>query len=168
MICFLDLDGVVVDLVGGVAKALDLTLTHLTWPPTYDLSVATGLHQDDLWNHDNIRGAQFWAELEKLPWADAVVRTCLDKWSEVCFLSQTVRDPGCAAGKSAWIKRHYPRMPFLLGTRKVLVAAPGFTLIDDYEENVDSWIRRGGHGVLFPAPWNRHRGLDVDSFISKL
>jgi hypothetical protein len=155
---FLDLDGVLVNLVDRLAEVHEVPHRYETWPATYDLSVPLGKSQEAIWNHPRVQGSEFWATLPKHDWADDLVKMLLREFDgHVSFLSQTVRDPWCAAGKACWIKEHYPRVPFLLGTEKVAVAAPGFVIVDDYEVNIEKWQKAGGCGILFPAPWNRLR-----------
>jgi 5'(3')-deoxyribonucleotidase len=150
----LDLDGVLCDLVGPLAAAHNIDLTRHSWPDTYDLTVPIQKPIEKIWAA--VEGAEFWAELPKLPWADELV-AFVTKQDEVGILTQVVRDPGCAAGKVRWCQRYYPGLPITLSTKKVFHAAPGHILIDDYEENEKAWKKRGGLTILVPAPWNRLR-----------
>lgn len=157
---FLDMDGVVVDLMPNLSRAHGRIYSPETHPQEYDLEKVFGKSQHEIWNHPEVLGAEFWASLPKLPWADDVVNLLRREFGDgrVSFLSQCVRDPACASGKAQWIREHYPRIPYLLGTEKTLVAAPGFVLVDDYEKNEATWRKAGGTVILFPAPWNRFRG----------
>jgi hypothetical protein len=47
---------------------------------------------------------------------------------------------------------------YLIGPTKEACAHRNAILIDDRPENCDTFKRHGGHAVLFPAPWNDHRG----------
>lgn len=156
---WLDADGVTANVVDPLAIIHGVEHRYPNWPHTYDLSVALRKSQDDIWSHPSVRGSEFWATLPKHDWADDLVRVCLELFPDrVSFLSQCVRDPWCAAGKVRWFQEHYPGVPYLVGTEKVLVARPGFVLVDDYQKNIREWNKRGGTGVLFPAPWNELRG----------
>jgi hypothetical protein len=165
---FIDLDGTAVDLVSGLALAHGKPLTRKTWPLTYDLSVALGMTMEEVWGHPQVQGAEFWAGLPKLPWADALVKLVQALGWEPAFLSQGVRDPMSFAGKVAWAKRHYPGVPCLVGTQKTLVARPGHVLIDDYEKNEAEWVARGGDFVLVPGPWNRLHATPDEEVIPML
>ena len=168
-VCFVDLDGVLVDFVGGLAKALGSALTRHTWPDTYCLELALGLDSPEaVWQHPNVETKDFWANLEKLQWADDLVKLAGKRRREVVFLSQGVRDPQSYGGKVMWVKQHYPKIPYLLGSQKKFVAAPGHILIDDHLDNIDAWAVRGGTAVLVPAPWNEFRGMADDLVVSSV
>lgn len=154
---FLDIDGVLADLVTPLAAAHGKDhLNHANWPETYDLEVALGKSQAEIWEHEAVWGFSFWEGLPKLPWADDVVKLAKKHYDgDLAFLSQCVRDPGCAGGKAAWLRQHFPGIPWFLTDQKVLVASAGFVLVDDYEKNVGAWNAAEGHGILFPARWNR-------------
>lgn len=156
---FLDLDEVCADLMTPLARAHGVAFDRATCKPTYDLDKQLGKSQDDIWSHPTVRGSEFWATLPKTPWADDLVGLCAEMFpGSVSFLSQVVRDPWCAAGKARWVAEHFPHVPFLIGTRKTVVAGAGKLLIDDYGVNCAEWKMRGGTAVLFPAPWNELRG----------
>lgn len=157
---WIDLDGVVVNLVDRLAEVHGVEARYPTWPATYDLRVPLGKTKDEIWEHPSVRGSEFWATLPKHDWADDLVAMLVREFGvdRVSFLSQTVNDPWCAAGKLRWVAEHFPDIPALVGHDKHLVGAPGHVLLDDYEENERLWRGRGGVAVLFPAPWNRLRG----------
>jgi len=41
-------------------------------------------------------------------------------------------------------------------------------LIDDSEKNVSDALSRGGKAMLFPAPWNKRRGMSISDFLAEL
>lgn len=157
--CFLDMDEVFVDLMTPLARIHGVEFNRATWPADYHLPTTLGKSNEEIWGHPHVMGSEFWASLPKTPWADDLFAVLRREFSDdVCFLSQVVLDPWCAAGKVRWLKQHFPGAPFLVGDRKVKVAAPGFVLVDDYPKNVAAWNAGGGIGVTFPAPWNELRG----------
>lgn len=164
---FVDVDGVLADLVTALAAALGKDDLHRgNWPATYSLSDALGEPIDRIWGHPSVEGAEFWAKLPKLPWADALVDMLVRRFQgDVCFLTQPVRDPASLGGKKEWLREHYPDIPFLIGNQKRLVAAPGFVLVDDHLINAEDWRDGGGDAILIPAPWNPLRGSVPDDGI---
>lgn len=66
------------------------------------------------------------------------------------------------SGKVHWIYKHFPPKSgirfrrFLIGKQKNLLAAPNRILLDDAENNVESFRTAGGIGILFPQVWNRN------------
>lgn len=165
-VCFLDLDGVLVDLVGGLARAHGSRLTRQTWPATYDLSAALGMSHDACWSHPRVLGARFWIDLDPLPWASDLVDLLRQRFEHVVLLSQTVNDLSSYEGKARWCHVRFPSLPVLLGQRKTLVSAPDRLLVDDYEVNEGEWLARGGRVALVPGPWNRFRGTPDDRVLA--
>jgi 5'(3')-deoxyribonucleotidase len=155
---FLDVDGVVANFVTPVMKVFGSPITNETLH-SYDISDVLGMSYKDMWEHPVIASMDFWASLPKMPWADEVVAFLASR-GELAFLTQPIRSPQCLAGKKAWMAQHFPDVPFFIANKKVLLARPGLTLIDDYHKNVNEWRDRGGKGVLFPAAYNQLGHMD--------
>lgn len=69
------------------------------------------------------------------------------------------------AGKRAWIDAHAPGIDHIfMHDKHRLVHNVYDVLIDDREENIDSWVRAGGTGILFAQPWNS-AGRDITDYI---
>lgn len=77
----------------------------------------------------------------------------------ICILtSNHVTDAATAAmGKVQWIERELPdyNHRYFLGAEKEFLAHKDVLLIDDKNENVDSFRVAGGSAFLLPRPWNR-------------
>ncbi len=155
-VCLLDLDGVLVDFVGG---ALSLHGKHV--PPSevrWDFLTQIGLEPADFWRP---LGRSFWAGL---PWT-AEGRELLDVVEDVfgpenvCLLTSPCATPGCCEGKLDWVARELPayRRRVLVGACKHLVAGPGKLLLDDHDANVEAFREAGGSAILVPRPWNDRR-----------
>lgn len=157
---FLDVDGVVADFASEFYKIHGRPDLDYRTIPHYDFSDTLGISYEQAWSDPRIACFEFWRDLPKLPWADAVVDLARSK-GQIAFLTQPIREPMCAAGKKAWLDRHYAGLPFFICDKKKLLAHPGLTLIDDYEKNVNDWNERGGRAILFPAPYNK-QGYDPD------
>lgn len=145
----LDVDGVVADIHGPLLKHHGLRMED--WVPgEYWFEKAFGIPTEGVFKN---LPADFWSDAPKLPWADELVELCLSI-SDVCFLTKPT-DAECARDKVIWLRRHYPKVPYLIGPSKKFCAAPGRTLVDDCDANVDEFVHHGGRGVLFPRVWNR-------------
>ena len=150
----LDNDGVMCDLHTPLMNIHRFKMQD--WKPgVCSIEEVTGLTAKAVWNHPEVTHKDFWASLPKTPWADDLLALLRRRTSEICFLTKPVLDPGCAAGKMRWFKKHYPGVKFLIGTSKKFCAGPGKILIDDSEENVDEFNEYGGRGILFPRVWNK-------------
>jgi hypothetical protein len=68
---FLDLDGVLADLLGGFGKALDHPCPYTTVRRLAGLSVDPAFKEwsrnDELWNHWPVTDVRFWCGLEPFP-----------------------------------------------------------------------------------------------------
>lgn len=175
-VCYLDLDGVLVDFVAG-----GLAFHGKTLPPDevrWDFPQQVGFV--GTW------AAEFWNPLGKDFWAGlgwTVEGKLLLAHLEVLFgdrvvlLSSPCGTPGRHEGKCEWVERELPayRRRVCLGAAKHLFAAPTKILVDDHDANADAFTAEGGRAVLVPRPWNRRRGdcrpgglFDVQALIDEI
>jgi 5'(3')-deoxyribonucleotidase len=169
VICLLDMDGVVADFVGGVCAAHNR-------PSPYDDHASRGIFDmDKLWNMSPSSfwkpcdGESFWDDLQKMPDADVIVDLAVNAFGEnnIAVLTAPSMSQYCVPGKRRWMQKHYPFLAknMIFTSAKRFLAGPDRVLIDDRNENVDSFIRAGGHGILLPRPWNRdHRLSDLSIY----
>jgi hypothetical protein len=170
MICFLDLDGVLVDFVAGVLKHYGLP-ADTPWPTYHHdhvLCERLGLSRDDFWSPC---GEAFWSELSWTAEGRELLHT-----SEACFgpdnvylLSHPCPTYGCLEGKKRWVDQHLPdyRGRLFLGAAKHAFAAATKVLIDDSDDNVARFRAAGGHAVLVPRPWNQKCGHDTVEYVKR-
>jgi 5'(3')-deoxyribonucleotidase len=105
----------------------------------------------------------FWRDLDWTSEGPALVEALELRFgqSNIALWSAPCDTPGCCDGKRDWVRYHMHPHYFrhlILGSVKHLAANPSTILIDDYEENVDPFIKKG-HGILFPRIWNRNHHL---------
>lgn len=144
---FIDLDGVLVDLVRGVGLSPNALIEYGAFADQGGLERAAHLTREQ------------WAELPELPRARELVALA-SKAADVRFLSRALW-PEALSGKSDWLALHDldPQALVTIGrwSKKAIAASPTALLIDDHEEEIDAWRERGGPAFLWPAPWNRFR-----------
>jgi hypothetical protein len=72
------------------------------------------------------------------------------------ILTSPSKDPAAAAGKTRWLQSVFGRdfRSYLIGPDKQSCARPGAVLIDDRDENCDSFRQAGGRAIVFPQRWN--------------
>lgn len=156
---FVDMDGVLVDFVGGVSRMLGIE-----YPAKYgeigpwDIGKAFGVDPDDIWPRLQFL---FWSNLDPLPWCIDLLMMCelAVGMGNVSILTTQCGSEFCSSGKENWVRERLPKRfleSIIITKDKHLVAARDRILIDDNEENIDAWNMAGGFGVLFPAPWNRY------------
>ena len=161
---FCDIDGTLVDYIGGICQAWGINNPYLEDSPQYqevvgiyDLCQTLSMPQRQL---DSIGSCHnFWKRLRWLKDGRQLlqlVERIVGK-ENVRLLSQPTNEAFSYAGKMLWIKRHLPDYVgrSLLGVCKTDAGGPGKILIDDCEENIEAWKKLGGIGILVPRPWNR-------------
>lgn len=155
---FLDMDGVLVDFVGGALKIHGWTQEQLRAAMVlgeWDLAKPMGLTQDEFWEPINDAGEWFWLLLKPLPWISEMVEltTALGEWWIVTAPS---RDPRSYSGKVKWLQNWFGHdfNRTIFTQDKYLLAKENTLLIDDREKTVGKFIRAGGRGVIFPTLHN--------------
>lgn len=151
----LDLDGVLVDFVGGAAKQHGVQYPD-PYPNTYDIAKAFNMQPRFFW--EGLRGSEFWEGLNWMPDGKLILQIL-----EIAFGSENIvictsptLDPEAASGKIRWIQRELPQYArqFLIGPAKHFCAGPSTLIIDDHDANVKKFVEHGGKGILIPRPWN--------------
>jgi len=151
---FIDVDGVLADFAGAAAKLHNYDIER--WPlGTYDMVDVLGISDDEFWAPIYCIGADFWENLETLPWAMDLVGA-LPRFT---LLTSPSGHPTEAHGKMAWIRRVFGSgfRDYMIGPNKHLCARhPGAVIVDDFPKNCERFVAAGGRAVLFPQRWN-HR-----------
>lgn len=168
---YLDLDGVLVDFMGGVARLTGVDNAHFYssrnthfWGLTEILEEQTGelWPKDKFWRLIDDAGHDFWGALEKYPWADALYDLCRASAPTVIMTSPGMH-PSSASGKMAWIRDNLPdARRFAITPCKHHMSHPGALLIDDSPPNYDLFTEHGGVCYLFPQPWTDPNWYDRD------
>lgn len=164
---YLDLDGVLVDFMGGVARLAGVDVepfyssrnTHW-WGVMDILKEQTGRDwsKEDFWGLIEDAGHDFWAGLEKYPWADELYDLCREMAPTVIMTSPGLH-PSSASGKMEWIRDNLTDVRrFAITPCKHHMSHPGALLIDDAPPNFKLFTEHGGVCYLFPQPWNDVEG----------
>jgi 5'(3')-deoxyribonucleotidase len=173
---YLDMDGVLVDFVGGVFKRYDIDPSEQANIKSWDFFAEYDIDEQHFWNTVAAR-VGFWRDLEPYPYAKAVFNMC-HKYAEEVKICTSCGCPAAASGKNDWIKEHLG-----LASKDVihivdkwrLAYMPKTILIDDSEVNLAYWhnactaANRGLYAwsILFPQPWNTSRHF-VDTRLAYL
>lgn len=157
---FLDLDGVMVDLVGCVlARAPDLLCLDAEETKRFPSRPEDIRHPDDL--AAAVGGTEtlttlldeLWGQMEPYPFAGRLVAECR-AMGDVAFLSCPA-SPRAWGGKAAWCARYFPGVPLILAQEKWRLSGPGCVLVDDMPEiHGRAWENNGGTFIIYPRPWN--------------
>ncbi len=164
-VCYLDLDGVLVDFVSGALREHNRTLPakDVRWDFPGQIGFVQGAKDPLFWAP---LGYQFWATLDWTPEGRALlagVETIFGEENVVLMTSPCATD-GAVEGKVAWIKRRIPQYSrrFFVGPCKHLAAGPGKILIDDHDDNCAKFALGGGVALTPPRPWNMRIGESDD------
>lgn len=155
----LDMDGVIVDFVGGASRLFG---TDLTKHPDWGIEKALGITERQFWKKIDEAGEEFWEDLDEYPWTEELLLV-LGEHSFIISTSPSLH-PNSTAGKVRWLKKKfgYGFTNYMIGKHKYLMAKSGLTLIDDKDRNVEQFLYEGGSAVLFPQPWNANRDFADD------
>ena len=166
---YLDMDGVLIDFLGGLHKSLGVPYDINNYP--YEKGKWNML--TDIKGFDDVPATfeqcndacteSFWANLNWIHDGHDILRMVVQKFDtkNVNLLTTCMPNPGTPSGKIQWIEKNLPvfKRQFIIlgsGVGKGLFVNPDALLIDDRDKNIDEFIAAGGRGLLVPRPWNRH------------
>ena len=163
---YLDMDGVLVNFLGGLHKSLNIPYSYENYP-----------YEKGKWNmFTDIKGfddipatfkecndcctTSFWRHLDWMHDGRDILRTILGTLGleKVYFLTMPMPNLESASGKMIWVNDNlsiYLKRTIITQAPKHLLARPNTLLIDDKDENVDGFCEAGGKALLVPRPWNR-------------
>lgn len=145
---YVDMDGVLANFNKAGCKTFGLEYPKQSrlWHTWLQDQSGVSLHG---WFETMAADPTIWDRIEPFPWTPQLVQ-CLDihapGWK---ILSSATHDPKCWSAKADWvINRLFPITSLhrlvLVGGRKFELANRGDVLIDDWQENIDHWMQRGG------------------------
>jgi len=157
----LDLDGVLVDFVGGACKAHSL---QDPFDEPLASEVAGVFWLDKIWEMDlnefwePMKDSAFWEELDWMPDGREILEICEQAVGRdnVCLLTSPSRGSGPVVGKINWIEKNLSEYKHrnLIGTPKEFCASPDSILVDDSNRNIEDFVAACGNTILVPRPWN--------------
>lgn len=164
---YLDLDGVLVDLVRHTYRTVGIPEERIdacfeatdAWD-AIDKVIRDVLDPDftvdDLYALWARGGQEFWASVPWTSHGKALYDLC-SRYAPVVLMTTPTIEPSCAAGKMAWIQRNLPKddqRRYALSPCKHHMAHPGALLIDDGPHNTSRFEEHDGSAILWPGPWN--------------
>ncbi|MDE2095783.1 MAG: hypothetical protein KGL39_00885 [Patescibacteria group bacterium] len=166
---FLDLDGVLVDFVGGacqfhgVNNPYELASNH----GKYDLCALLNMEPSRFWGN---LGFDFWKNLDWMPDGKGIFQIIEKHFGKdnIVLCTSPCETLGCVDGKREWIKEHLPdyyKSTIFTQVKKNL-ALPGTLLIDDSDNNVRDFEYQScdeSYGLLVPRLWNSQFACAKDS-----
>jgi len=152
---WVDIDGVVLDLISTLSDRLSKNPMFITGKESYDLGRRFGCETDAVWKSLQSMTTEDWSLAHKYKHADYFLIRLLTI-GDVSFLSALGK--GIQAPiKDAWRQKHYPDIPVIYvreSSDKKCYIQKGDVLIDDFDDNINDCNSVGGRGVLVPRMWN--------------
>jgi 5'(3')-deoxyribonucleotidase len=158
--CFVDMDGVLADFVGGILRAYDKPNPYTPDEMgLWNLGDYWGMTNDEMMSVTHQPG--FWENLEIIPGSQKMMEELYSIFGvdNVCILSSpAMNSSNCIPEKVNWLEKYFSeltkRKNHFFGSRKGFMGGVGNWLIDDADFNVADFRKSGGSAVLFPQPWN--------------
>ena len=174
---YLDMDGVCVDFLGAAmtTQGYDAKEYFKRWLHDYPGELfpekLMGKTPVEFFNHPHLSTVEFWSKLVPFNWFEDLYSE-LSRVGHVIFLTAPVSAPGCVQGKHQWLINQFGNdfHEFIFTRHKERLAHANAYLVDDMPFNIEPFMNRAGHGLLFPQIWNAHAGIDnpVAHIIEKL
>lgn len=149
------MDGVMVNFVGSVNEHMGIPKE--TIPTKWNWVKDYGFTFDDVNSWCTI---DFWVSLNWTSDGHDIIRlvTSTFKPEQIYLLTTPMPNSGSYTGKALWVQKHLPEYSkrlIIITAPKSLLAKPNTLLIDDKDENVEEFVKAGGHGILINRPWNK-------------
>lgn len=168
MICFLDMDGVLVDFHRGVHQAFGVPFNYSISPQRYDFwedwPKEVYVSRQEV---DAISTIDFFAGLQWMYDGKEILQLVEEKFGpeNIYLLSCPMPNPQSATGKMMWIEQHLPqykKRTVITQAPKYLFATKNRVLIDDKDENCNEFSLNFGYAIVVPRPWNSaHNELTI-------
>jgi 5'(3')-deoxyribonucleotidase len=156
---FLDQDGVLANWQQHVFDTFDVASPTHIQRAEYDTWKCCGFTtENDFWRKLDEYGDEWWANIPPFEYTQDLWQLC-NRIAPTCILTKTGPNPSAASGKMKWIDKHLNTHNFLMGRVKRFCAGPQALLIDDKEKNCMDFVKHGGNAFLWPASYNKYRGL---------
>ncbi|MCK9460617.1 MAG: hypothetical protein M0R80_13345 [Proteobacteria bacterium] len=144
---YVDLDGVIVDLVQGILNKQGITSFH--WPKgEYNIEKTLGTNcLRDMSIHD-------WATLPMTLDAKRIMNIICDYDVKVILCSKPYNETSAAGKWLWWQTSQFAGFPLILTDMKSILVNKDTLLIDDSELECVQWQQNDGNCILLPRPWN--------------
>jgi len=164
---YLDLDGVLADWTGAVCDWAGKPRTPwLSWH--YHLNL--GITDEEL--HDYMRCVSFWQDLKPLKKGMSLLNGLIDEYGpDAITIATTAFTHGNSLyGKNEWTERNlkWKCDKVIYIKDKGRLAHQNAVLIDDGVHQIESFQKRGGHGILYKRPWNTCVSEEADQTIEDI
>ena len=157
---YFDIDGVMADWLGGVAKSFGVHRHALAHRVNTGMAPAQalGISNNSFWAR--LDHPEFWAKLEPFAPTLQLWHDFRDAGLDCCVLTAPSQAPSCLSGKLMWLQTYLGGRNFrdyIMTRRKGDLGGPGRLLLDDREKNIGPFTAAGGMAIHFPTEGNEIR-----------
>ena len=159
---FLDKDGVCVNFVMGVLKRFNSEFLLNSWPKGVpEIADVLGISSSEMWQILEKEKCSFWRSLDEYSWFKNLYKEACSL-GNVVFLTKPNLDPSSLKGKVEWMQDRFGKdfRKYIITSEKHHCADKNSVLIDDNEDNCESFEKNGGTAILFPQVWNSNHHID--------
>jgi len=176
MICFLDMDGVLVDFIGGLHRALEIPFDYSNYPyepGRWDILGDIASRAKVSLSYPNLLcSTHFWESLSWMADGKEILELVERRFGEenVYLLTTPMPNPQSWTGKYLWAEKHLPQYKkriIITHLQKSMFASENRVLIDDKDQNVDEFMAAGGNTILVPRVWNRLSLFQAVAYLKK-
>ena len=175
----LDIDGVLADYLTAIREALGMPKESIEYfiehPERYtielfDEAMGGPERRKDL---QNTLPHTFWQNLDKLPWADELVKKLTENFP-VTLLTSPGRSVEAPKGKMLWQQQHYPTLHTAIARNKYMFASMNKVLIDDDDFQTTNFTKNGGPSIQWTNQFvlnaldEKQRSAHIDQIIAGL
>lgn len=151
---YVDLEDVLADLTTAIFNHVDRAgLLSEPWPAGQSKEDRLGLTKAYLFNLVIRDSSEIWKKVKPCLWAKSLLTQIR---SPIVIVTGGQWGVPAINDKLRWCERHLDGLVsdhVVIQTRQRLANKESL-LIDDNPKNVDRFIAAGGHGLVFPRPWN--------------
>jgi len=157
---FLDMDGVIVNLVSSLLKKYNKDYHDSVKPE--DIK-SFGIHKyvkinRAIYNYFKLPG-MFGEELEPFENAISVIKMIAEEYPQTYILT-TPHDSSetCERDKKNWVRKHLPffnTKNIIFSHHKHLLSKPGDIILEDKPLDLKRWKDNGGISICYNQPWNQ-------------
>jgi hypothetical protein len=137
---FCDLDGVLTDFAGHFSSCFSVPASTITYANTDQINFDE--RQRIISTYPNWWASMPWTKDGKELW------DYIEMYDPVILSAPAPKVETCIADKIHWCNRELRGTLVIIETDKYKYANDKAILIDDYNKNIDEWVKKGGIGIL--------------------
>ena len=175
---YIDIDGVLADFVSALHRKLNIPFDYNNYQYKIgeynifkEIENKYGIKYEDILKL--LKDKNFWANMPLYPNAKDIVNAAINAVgvNNVYILTRPMEELNGEdiEGKKELINKNFPELKnnFIAAKNKESFANENSILIDDWDENINKFIKNKGSGILVKRPWNSNYKETKTSILNK-